>query len=114
MEKLSYELNGEWVDYSHQAEYETQENPIALGLSSGGIHLISNLVNVLEGPLHILYVLHTSRGEGELGRYQSPELGKEEVLSFIAEYSNYLSCDSRFDIWFYSPATKATIVWDRH
>jgi hypothetical protein len=49
-----------------------------------------------------------------LGRYQSPELEKEEVLSFISEYSSYLSSDSRFDVWFYSPSKQATIVWDRH
>jgi hypothetical protein len=114
MEKLSYEINGEWVDHSHTSVYERQENRISIAWPSGEVELFLTLLNLLQEPLHILYVLHTSRGEAEVGRYQSPALNKVEVSELISEYALFLSKDSRFDLWFYSPAQKFTLVWDRH
>ena len=87
---------------------------MVVGLPSGGSSLFLEMLNLLSEPIFILYVLHTSRGEGEVGRYQSPLLQKAEVESFVNRYLNYLSSDSRFDIWLHSPNEKITIVWERH
>jgi hypothetical protein len=35
----------------------------------------------LTGPFQLLYVLHTSRTDAELGRYESPELTKRRSRS---------------------------------
>jgi hypothetical protein len=64
--------------------------------------------------LHLLYVLHTPRGEGEPGRYQSPALSAGEVRAFLEKFSPFLSGDARFDLWAHSPSEGATVVWDRH
>jgi hypothetical protein len=114
MEKLSHQVNSEWVDYSHKPEYQVQQNRLEIGLQAGKASVVAGLVNLMEEPLFILYVLHTSRGEGQEGRYQSPLLSKIDVLSFIEKYSKFLAADSRFDIWFHSPSMGATVVWDRH
>ena len=38
----------------------------------------------------------------------------EEARSFIEQFKEYLAADARFDLWVHSPASQATIVWDRH
>lgn len=114
MEKISHEINGAWVDHSHTPVYERQENRISIAWPPEKIDLFVALLNLLQEPLHILYVLHTSRGEAEVGRYQSPALNKVEVSELIFEYASFFSKDSRFDLWFYSPTQKFTLVWDRH
>jgi hypothetical protein len=76
--------------------------------------LFGRLVDLLPPPLYVLYVLHTPRGEGEPGRYQSAELSRDEVRWFLARFSTYFASDARHDVWVYSPATKRSIIWDRH
>lgn len=66
MEKISHEINGKWVDHSHAPEYEIQENRILIALPSRKLELFLGLLNLLEGPIYALYVLHVSRGEAEV------------------------------------------------
>lgn len=61
-----------------------------------------------------MYVLHTPRGEGEPGRYQSAEIGVEGFRAFMSRFGSYLAADARFDLWLHSPSENATLVWDRH
>lgn len=72
------------------------------------------LVDSLEPPYFVLYVLHTPRGEGEAGRYQSPPLSQIQFQEFMLRFGDYLSSDGRFNIWAHSPAEQATVVWDQH
>jgi hypothetical protein len=113
MHKLSRQLNGEWVEHVHQPEFREHENKLIIALSGEGTPFISGIVKLMDEPLFILYVLHTSRGEGQEGRYQSPSLSQAEVGSLLDEYSELLTFDSRFDIWFYSPCTglPAALCW---
>jgi hypothetical protein len=74
----------------------------------------AQLVACLEPPLHLLYVLHTPRGEGAPGRYQSPELDAGQVRDFLVRFDAFLRRDARYDLWAYSPSTRAQVVWDRH
>lgn len=114
MRKLSRELDGKWVDLLHPREYEEEEHRLVVGLNSDNSSIVSGLVHQVEGPIYVLYILHTPRGEGDPGRYQSPLVSKDEVLSFISKYKNFLSQDSRYNLWFRSPSEKTTIVWDCH
>nr|BFD42352.1 hypothetical protein FFPRI1PSEUD_38510 [Pseudomonas sp. FFPRI_1] len=59
-------------------------------------------------------VLHTGRGGGQQGRYQSPALSLQGVTGFIHEFNTYLSSAGRFDRWQHSPGQQATVLWDRH
>jgi len=65
-------------------------------------------------PFYLLYVLHTPRGEGAAGRYQSPAIEASDLRQFLARHARYLSADARFDLWAHSPAEGATVIWDRH
>ena len=68
----------------------------------------------MQPPYLLLYILHTPRGEGEPGRYQSAELSATDLQALMARFGAYLSSDARFDLWAYSPSEDATVVWDRH
>jgi hypothetical protein len=118
MYKLSHLIDGRWVEHSSSAVYSIDAIGavpcLKAGVPSGDPAVFEQLVLVMEAPYFVLYVLHTPRGEGEAGRYQSPELSALELRAFIERFSAYLSSDARFDIWAHSPAERATVVWDRH
>lgn len=87
---------------------------ITAGVPSGEDAVFSRLVCATEPPYQLLYVLHTPRGEGEAGRYQSPALDASQLRDFLLKYRDLLRYDSRFDLWGRSAQDQATVVWDRH
>ena len=76
--------------------------------------LFRTLAGHLTGPLFLLYVLHTPRGEGEEGRYQSPPLDSHQLDEFLADFTPYLAGDARHDVWAHSSSDGRTLIWDRH
>lgn len=119
MHKLGHLREDQWVEYSYPPTYQlphsgTQLQRILVGIPGGDPEVFARLVAGLEPPYYLLYILHTSRGEGEPGRYQSPKLSLQEFQSFISQFGGFLSKDARFDIWAHSPSEQATVVWDRH
>lgn len=103
-----------WAEHSHPAHFESHADRIVATAPGGDIAVFRTLSDCLEPPLFLLYVLHTSRGEGEPGRYQSPPLSRTDLNSFLDHFSDFLTCDSRFDLWVHSQSKQATVVWDRH
>jgi hypothetical protein len=118
MHKLSHESDGVWIAHSHTPVFATESasgtRRVVVGVPGGDYTVFGSLVTALEPPYFILYVLHTPRGEGPAGRYQSPPLTLSEFRSFLERYSSFLSADARHDIWTHSPADNATVVWERH
>lgn len=119
MHKLSHQAGDVWVEQSHPATFKTESmsggsERLVAGAPAGDPATFQRLVESIEPPYFVLYVLHTPRGEGEAGRYQSPSLSLGEVQSFLARYSAFLAGDSRFDLWVHSPSENATVIWDRH
>jgi hypothetical protein len=78
------------------------------------LRVFRDLASRLTAPLFLLYVLHTPRGEGTAGRYQSPPLESREADEFLAAFTPYLAGDARHDTWVYSAADNRTLIWDRH
>jgi hypothetical protein len=87
---------------------------VRIALDDGHEGFIRAVVTGLTGPFQLLYVLHTSRTDAELGRYESPELNAEAVQVFLDRFGGFLSEDGRHDLWVRSHGDDATIVWDRH
>ena len=117
--KLGYQIEGTWIEHNHAAVFMLPENfdvsqRIVAGVPHGNPEVFLRLTETLEPPYFLLYVLHTPRGEGEPGRYQSPELSAQDLQEFFLEFGEFLSQDARFDIWAYSPAEQASVIWDRH
>jgi hypothetical protein len=119
MHKLSHQINNEWVEYSFAPIFmeqttNTGNKRLVVGVPGGDSTVFTKLVGSLEPPYFLLYLLHTPRGEGEAGRYQSPELDSENFHAFLNRFSSFFSSDARHDIWAHSPSENATVVWNRH
>ena len=121
MHKLDYQSDTEWKKHSFARiyEYECSESSegvprIVAGAPNGEAAFFKRLTLCLNPPYYLLYVLHTPRGEGDPGRYQSPSLSAGQLCEFIERFKLFLSADARFDIWAYSPSENATVVWERH
>ena len=113
MYRLGHVVNGEWAAHSHPPVYEVGERLVA-GVPGGDPAVFEPLVDCLEPPYYLLYVLHTPRGEAPPGRYQSPAISFAQIKEFLLRFAPLLSGDARFDLWAHSPGDKATVVWDRH
>lgn len=63
-------------------------------------------------------MLVVPRGEGEPGRYQSPELTRQDVHDFLRGFEGFLEGDGRAHLWVTSvdpPAPPVgTLVYNRH
>jgi len=116
--KLSYQRGDEWIECNRAAVFRQEtmsdgtERLIA-GVPNGS-DIFPVLAGQLEAPYDLLYVLHTSRGEGAEGRYQSPSLGAAEFFALWNRFSLFFSGDGRFDLWLRSQADGTVLVWDRH
>ena len=102
--------------YSDRFKIEKTTGPdrLCIGVDEAQISLLRKLASSLPAPYYVLYVLHTSRGGNELGRYQSPALDFDALNDFMAEFCDFLTNDARHDMWVHAPKAGATLVWDRH
>jgi hypothetical protein len=119
MRKLTLSSNGDEVEQSPPAVFEigatsTRAPRIVLSVPDGQADLLRRLAGLSEPPFYLLYILHTPRGEGEPGRYQSAELSLDELNGLLRRYSSLFSSDGRQDLWVHSPGSRRTLVWDRH
>lgn len=118
MYKLGHQVADQWVEHCYTAQFqrpgEGELQRLVIGVPKEDPDIFMQLVSQLTPPYFILYVLHTPRGEGNPGRYQSPEISQEQLQDFVSTYSEFLSGDARFDIWAHSQEDNATVVWDRH
>lgn len=118
MHKLSHAIADSWMPFSHAPVYAVVPmdggERVLAGVPGGDPSPFTHLVSCLEPPYFLLYVLHTPRGEGDAGRYQSPPVSLQQLQEFMHRFGSYLASDARFDIWAHSAAEQATVVWDRH
>ena len=117
--KLGHYCSSEWREHSHAPVFRREATAgggerLVAGVPSGDSAIFASLVTTVQPPYFLLYILHTPRGEGEPGRYQSPEIGLDDFQRFLQGFSAFLAGDSRFDLWAHSSTDEATIVWDRH
>lgn len=113
MHRLGHLVGGQWVAYTHRPVFTADERIVA-GVPGSNPALFRHLVGCLEPPYYLLYVLHTPRGEGEPGRYQSPAISRSQIDGFLTTFAALLSGDGRFDLWVHSSLSGGTLVWDRH
>ena len=116
--KLGYLAGDEWREHSYAPLFKRASARdvewLVLGVPHGDPLVLEKLLDCLEEPYFLLYVLHTPRGEAEPGRYQSPSLDRAKTKDFLHRFSGLLSNDARQDFWIHSPSSHGTLVWDRH
>jgi hypothetical protein len=119
MYKLAHQSGEEWLPHSYAPIFSTeitsaQTQRLVAAVPGGDVSVLLKLIECLTPPFFVLYVLHTPRGEGNPGRYQSPSLDLGELRTFLSRFAPFFAGDARFDLWVHSPSTNGTIVWDRH
>jgi hypothetical protein len=111
--KSDNENNEYYFDYGNIFQSET--NSIKIGASNNQIDLILKLVDNLEPPYYVLYVLDLSRLDNELGRYQSPEFEtRQELQQFLLEFKEFFETDGRHHIWIGTTNNSGLLVYDQH
>ncbi|MFO3707469.1 hypothetical protein ACI6Q5_21445 [Xanthomonas codiaei] len=113
MYRLGHLKDGQWCAHSHPAVFDSTDRIVA-GVPRGDPVVFERMTECMEPPYYLLYLLHTSRGEAEPGRYQTPALELADVKAFLSRFGAFLSADARYDLWAHSPTSQATVVWDRH
>jgi len=58
-------------------------------------------------------VLHTPRGGGLEGRYESPPMTRDQVEFLLGSHKPFLTRDARHDLWV-GDEHGNLLVWDRH
>lgn len=118
--KFKSQQNGAWIRPVFRKEFCLER------MSSGGyrlyfttdngfVSLVLSLSEAMVEPFYFLYVLIVSRrAEHDEARYQSPELSREKLRSFLSYNTNFFEQDGRHNLWIHSPTNNATIVYDRH
>ena len=114
MWKIEIEDCGNWIERDGRRQFCLESGGrLRFTLPRSLPGLVHELCGHLTAPFQLLYVLHTSRGEGQLGRYQSPELSRPELDQFFLRFGDLLAADGRHDLWIRSAASGDMIVWDR-
>jgi hypothetical protein len=117
--KMTLDVDGLETPAPSSAVFERQQMSsgkprLLIATSPSKPGLFREMARRLAEPFFILYVLHTPRGEGVPGRYQSPPLDSQQLDDFIATFTPYISGDARHDLWVHSVSDGRTLIWDRH
>lgn len=111
----SYDDKGHEVTHDYGKIFEVDESRLTIAASTNQIALILKLVDTLNPPFYILYVLVVSRLDNELGRYQSPLIEtKEELTDFMLEYKHFFETDGRHHLWICTLDNSGRFIYDQH
>ena len=95
--------------------YEKENDRLKIATDENQIGILINLVDCLNPPFYVLYVLIVSRLGNKIGRYQSSLFeSKEELFSFLNEYKLYLETDARHHLWIGAIDNSGLLVYDQH
>lgn len=118
LHKIEAIIDGKPTFFDHDAIFDSQvlgnnQTRLLIGLAESNWPFILNLIQCLEPPYRLLYVLHIRRNLPQ-ARYESPSLSFGQLNAFLDKFGNFLSRDARHDFWIHSPSSQGTLVWDRH
>ncbi|WP_346354354.1 hypothetical protein [Azotosporobacter soli] len=118
MFKLGNGMNEKTIEHfysnSYVVENTSDTNRLKVSLSKSHIATLIQLLEKMDGPFFLLYILHTPRTTAEAARYQSAERSKEDAVLLLQEFEEYLENDGRHDLWLHAPKSNTTLVYDRH
>jgi hypothetical protein len=99
----------------YDIEKTTGGSRLVIAPADGHDVLLGDLVELVDGPYHLLYVLLVSRLGRDEGRYQSPEqLSLADVCLFLKEHGHFLARDGRHHFWIGAADRSGLLVYDQH
>ena len=87
---------------------------LCIAASHNGSELVRQLSGALSEPFSALYILVVGRGTSKEGRYQSPQMSRQETDTFFGDHATFFDEDGRHHVWLFSYSNKATLAYDRH
>lgn len=119
MQKVTVQKGNAWGERSVSRTFSRQIvsagiERLGIALPRDGSDVFRQLAAYMPAPFFVLYILHTPRGEGAPGRYQSEQIDQSTLQAFLGRFGRFLACDARHDIWVKSCNSNDLIVWDRH
>lgn len=107
-----------WLRHEYPKTYVVQhtntQERLCIAVASAGSKVLRQLASALEAPFFVLYVLVVPRAGSSSGRYQSPELSRDELEKLISRFGDFWDQDGRHSVWLRSIPESATLVYDRH
>ncbi len=109
------ELENTEVEFDYGKLYQNSESSIKISSNKNQVELLSKLLDNLNPPFYILYVLVVSRTNKKQRRYQSPLFkSKAEIIEFLENYKVYIETDGRHHIWICTTDNSGLLVYDQH
>ncbi|MCC6907888.1 MAG: hypothetical protein IT430_08120 [Phycisphaerales bacterium] len=89
---------------------------LVIGPSGDHVRLMKQLMEAMEAPFVLLYVLAVPRtSEHAAGRYESPWMHERgEVSQLLDEFREYFENDGRHQVWIIGDGNKSQLVYDQH
>ena len=116
--KIEHFVAGQPLPFRHANTFAREQTSgserVRIGPRDGHRALVCALAAELTPPYRVLYVLHTSRTDARLGRYESPILDAPALLGFFARFGAFLAGDARHDVWVLGDGEGEFVIWDRH
>lgn len=118
-QKLATLSGDDWCQFEYPniwcIEQTSSTSRLVAGAKDNHIEHITKLLDHLNDPFGILYVLVASRLGNADGRYQSPyPTSRKETVDFLFRYKDFLERDSRHAIWILTLNNEGTIVYEQH
>lgn len=117
-------LQGEqWKHHRHDSVYEIQPTSgpsrLVMTIRKDPVGLVRSLVERMEPPFGVLYVLTVSRTGHPRGRYQNTHSwSRAELDGFLSRFADALACDGRHSIWIASTqldgSYESQVIYDQH
>ncbi|HSY16851.1 MAG TPA: hypothetical protein VK815_00890 [Candidatus Acidoferrales bacterium] len=116
--KLESRLGKDWQLHQYPNEFCIQKTTgpsrLCFSTSESYVDLLTTFSTVMSGPFYVLYLLLTSRMGNDPGRYQSPELSREELQIFFERFGSFFEQDGRHHVWIHSIQDRNILVYDNH
>ena len=104
-------------EYANAFAVERTSGPerLIIAPSSNHLSIMIDLLQVMNEPFWILYILTVPRGGSEAGRYQSADpLFPQQAEEFLVRFGQFLENDGRHHVWVKSVSGSDLLVYDKH
>ena len=105
-----------WIEHKYGRVWQQEPTRLIAAPDKDQIALTLNLVEGLQEPFRVLYVLLVPRDDQkDEGRFEMMQLlSREELSAFLLRYRELFENDGRHHLWVTASDDDASIVYDQH
>lgn len=107
--------DGEFLQHEYPNVFSREERRLVVAPRSQHVNLLSSLIEQIEPPYRIRYVLQVASAGFAAGRYDLEDpLSKEDLAQFLRRFQPFLENDGRHHFWVRSLDGQSAVVYDQH